>query len=110
MRIDENNLSGISPSGTGASQQIRQADQASSSAVKPGGDVSGDTGGDNVQLSNLAERVSAGHLSADQSASSERSARIEHLTKLVESGQYDPAPDKIAESMIRDMLSGSGSS
>lgn len=111
MRIDDNNLQGISPSAAGASQQIRQADQKNSNAVQPGGAITGgDAGADEVHFSSLAGRVSAGHLSNDQAASAERSARIDRLAKLVQGGQYNPDPEKIADSMVRDMLSGPGSS
>lgn len=107
MRIDDNNLSGISSSAAGASQKTRAANHDTSAAAKPG-EVG--TGQDEVQLSSVAGRVSAGSIGADQSVSAERSARIEQLTKLVQSGQYNPDPEKVADSMIRDMLSGPGSS
>lgn len=111
MRIDDNNLSGISPSAAGASQQVRPTDQQDTSAAKAGSDgTGGDAGSDKVQLSSVAGRVSAGSLSTDQAVSAERSARIEQLTQLVQSGQYSPDPGKIADSMIKDMLSGTGSS
>jgi hypothetical protein len=32
------------------------------------------------------------------------------LAKVVQSGQYNPQPEKVAASIITDMLSGSGSS
>jgi len=107
MRIDDNNLSGISSSAAGGSQKVRTANHDGSTAAKPGEVGSGQ---DEVQLSSLADRVSAGSLGTDPSVSAERSARIEHLTKLVQSGQYNPDPEKVADSMIRDMLSGTGSS
>lgn len=107
MRIDDNNLSSISSAAAGASQKVRVEDQERSTAVKSG--KSG-TSQDEVQLSSLADRVSAGSLSTDQTVSAERSARIEQLSKLVQSGQYNPSPTKVADSMIRDMLSGTGSS
>ncbi len=111
MRIDDNNLLGISPSASGASQQIRPADQqGSSTARSDGAGTVGDAGADQVQLSSVAGRMSAGHLSNDQSASAERSARVDQLAKLVQSGQYSPDPEKIADSMIKDMLPGTGSS
>jgi flagellar biosynthesis anti-sigma factor FlgM len=107
MRIDDNNLCGLSPSATAGSQKVRAANEESSTAAKP--DKHGSSQ-DQVQLSNVADRVSAGNLSTGQSVSAARSARIEQLTKLVQSGQYHPDPEKVADSMIRDMLSGSGSS
>ena len=107
MRIDDNNLSGISSSAAGGSQKVRAANHDSSTAAKPG---EAGTGQDEVQLSSFADRVNAGSLGTDQSVSGERSAKIQQLTKLVQSGQYNPDPEKVADSMIRDMLSGSGSS
>jgi flagellar biosynthesis anti-sigma factor FlgM len=107
MRIDDNNLSGLSPSTVGGSQNVRAANDESSTAAKPG---KLGTSQDQVQLSSVADRVSASNLSTDQSVSAERSARIEQLAKLVQSGQYHPDPEKVADSMIRDMLSGPGSS
>jgi flagellar biosynthesis anti-sigma factor FlgM len=107
MRIDDNNLSGLSPSAVGGSQNVRAANEEGSTAAKPGKLGTRD---DQVQLSSVADRVSAGNLRPDQSVSAERSARIEQLTKLVQSGQYHPDPEKVADSMIGDMLSGPGSS
>jgi flagellar biosynthesis anti-sigma factor FlgM len=107
MRIDDNNLSGISSSAAGASQKARAANHDTSATAKPG-EVG--TSQDEVRLSSVADRVSAGSLGIDQPVSAERSARIEQLTKLVQSGQYNPDPEKVADSMIQDMLPGSGSS
>jgi flagellar biosynthesis anti-sigma factor FlgM len=102
MRIDDNNLSGINSSAAGASQKVRETNQDNSTAAKRG--KSG-AGADEVQLSNVA-----GHVSSDPAISAERSARIDQLTKAVQSGQYKPDPEKVADSMIKDMLSGAGSS
>jgi flagellar biosynthesis anti-sigma factor FlgM len=107
MRIDDNNLASISASTTAASQQIRAADKQGTNTAKVGSDS---TGGDEVQLSSVAGRVSASSLSTAPSVSAERSARIAQLTKLVQSGQYSPDPEKVADSMIGDMMSGAGSS
>jgi flagellar biosynthesis anti-sigma factor FlgM len=107
MRIDDNNLAGIHSSAAGASQQVRTTDKQGTSTAKADGKS---TSGDEVQLSSVAGRVSAGSISADQSVSAERTARIAQLTKLVQSGQYNPDPQKVADSMIRDMISGPGSS
>jgi len=106
MRIDDNNLSGISSSAAGGSQKVRAANHDSSTAAKPG-EVG--TSQDEVRLSSVAGGVSAGSLGADQPVSAERSARIEQLTKLVQSGNYNPDPEKVADSMIQDMLSGTAS-
>lgn len=106
MRIDDNNLSSINSAAAGASQKVRVEDQERSTTVKSGKSGASQ---DEVQLSSLADRVSAGNLSTDQTVSAERSARIEQLGKLVQSGQYNPNPEKVADSMIRDMLSGTGS-
>lgn len=107
MRIDDNNLSGINSTATSASQKVRAANQDTSTVNKPG-EVG--TSQDEVRLSNVAGRVSASSVGSDQSVSAERSARIEQLTKLVQSGNYKPDPAQVADSMIRDMLSGTGSS
>lgn len=107
MRIDDTNLTGIRPPATDTSQQIRPTDQRDVGPAKTG---SPSSGGDEVQLSSVAGRISAGQLSGDQSVSAEHSAKIEQLTKLVQSGQYKPDPEKIADSLIGDMLSGPGSS
>lgn len=107
MRIDDNNLAGIQTSAAGASQQVRAVDKQGANTAKAG---SGSASGDEVQLSSVAGRVSAGGLSTDQPVSAERSARIAQLTKLVQSGQYNPDPEKVADSMIRDMMAGPGSS
>lgn len=106
MRIDDNNLAGIRSAATSANQQIRATDKQGANAAKVSGDGAS---GDEVQLSSVAGHVSAGSLSGDQSVSAERSARVAHLTELVQTGQYHPDPEKVANSMIRDMLSGPGS-
>jgi flagellar biosynthesis anti-sigma factor FlgM len=107
MRIDENSLSGINSAATAASQKVRTEELERSTAVKAG---TSSASQDEVRLSSLADRVSAGKLSTDQTVSPERAARIEQLTKLVQSGQYNPSPEKVASAMIRDMLSGAVSS
>ena len=107
MRIDDNNLAGIHSSAAGASQQVRATDKQSTNAAKTDGSSAS---GDEVQLSSVAGRVSAGSINGDQPVSAERSARIAQLTKLVQSGQYSPDPEKVADSMIRDMMAGPGSS
>ena len=101
MRIHDNQPPGIGPAATGASQNVRSAaPQQGTSTAKPG---EGKTG-DEVHLSAVADQV--GNLNA----APERAAKIAELTKVVQSGQYNPHPEKIADSMINDMLSGSGSS
>ncbi len=107
MRIDDNNVAGIRSAATGGSQQIRAAEKRGTSTAKLGSDS---TGGDEVQLSSVAGGVSAGSVSGDETVSAERSARLAQLTKLVQSGQYSPDPEKVADSMIGDMMSGPGSS
>ena len=101
MRIDDNQLSGIGPAATGASQNVRSATQPGASPAKPG---EAGAGQDEVHLSAVADQV--GHANA----APERAAKVAELAKLVQSGQYNPDPEKVADSMIRDMLSGTGSS
>jgi flagellar biosynthesis anti-sigma factor FlgM len=101
MRIHDNQPSGIVPAATGASQNVRSAAQQGASAAKPG---EGATGKDEVRLSAVADQV--GNLSSTP----ERAAKIAELAKVVQSGQYNPQPEKVADSIITDMLSGSGSS
>ncbi len=106
MRIDNNDLSGLSSSAAGGSQKIRTTNQESSAAAKPGKASKGE---DHVQLSSVADRVSAGSFATDHAASAERSTRIDQLTKLVQSGQYQADSGKLADSLIGDMLSATGS-
>ncbi|MGD0581009.1 MAG: flagellar biosynthesis anti-sigma factor FlgM [Bryobacteraceae bacterium] len=101
MRIDDNQLSGIGPAAAGASQNVRSGAQQGASTAKPG---EGATGKDEVRLSAVADQV--GNLKTTP----ERAAKIAELAKLVQSGQYNPHPEKVADSIIDDMLSGSGSS
>lgn len=107
MRIDNNDLTGINSAATGGSQKVRTTNEESSRAANPS--KVGSTK-DEVQLSSVADRVIAGNLITDRSVSAERSAKIEQLTKLVQSGQYHPDSAKVADSMIRDMLSDTGTS
>lgn len=104
MRIDDTSPSGISTSAARGSQKARSADGGTVLA-----DKTGEVGkkGDKVQFSNVASNVSAQSLSISQSASAERAVKIDQLTELVQTGQYNPDPAKTADAMIRDMLSGS---
>jgi len=101
MHIHDNQPSGIGPAAAGASQNVRSAAQPDASTAKPGERT---TGKDEVRLSAVADQV--GNLNA----APERAAKIAELTKVVQNGQYNPHPEKVADSMIDDMLSGSGSS
>ena len=101
MRIHDNQPSGIGPAATGASQDVRSTAQQGASTAKPG---EGATGKDEVRLSAVADQV--GNLNS----SPERAAKMAGLAKVVQSGQYNPQPEKVAASIITDMLSGSGSS
>ena len=103
MRIDDNHQAGIGAAAAGASQQVRAPGPAGADAAKP--NATGDTG-DAVHLSNIAGQVGG----TPPASSAERSARVAELTKLVQSGQYNPNPEKIADSMINDMVSGSSPS
>jgi len=106
MRIDNNDLSGISASAASASQKVKPANEQGSTVAGP--DKAGSSH-DEVQFSSVADRVSAGGLSADRPTAAEHAAKIAQLTKLVQSGQYHPDPQKVAAAMIRDMLSGTDS-
>jgi flagellar biosynthesis anti-sigma factor FlgM len=97
MRIENGQLPGVGTPATSGSQHVNPSgpqQNAASNAVQQGDST------DQVELSGLAGKVaSAG---AD---SSERSAKIAELTKLVQSGQYNPSPEKIADAIIQDMTS-----
>ncbi len=101
MRIDDNQLSGIGPAATGASQNVQSATQHGAPNAKPGELV---TGTDAVHLSAVADQV--GNLNA----APEGASKVAELAKLYQSGHYNPAPEKVADSIINDMLTGSGSS
>ncbi len=101
MRIHDNQPPGIGPAAAGASQNVRSAAQQGGSTAKPG---EGAAGKDEVRLSAVADQV--GNLNAPP----ERAAKIAELAKVVQSGQYNPHPEKVADSIIKDMLTGSGSS
>ncbi len=107
MRIDDTSPSGINPSAIGGSQRLRSANEPASPSSTP---VESGKGSDKVQFSNVASSDSAQSLSINQSVSAERASRIDQLTGLVQSGQYNPDPHKIADAMIRDMLTDSRSS
>ena len=102
MRIDNNDLSGINSSATSESQKARSANEQDAVAVKQH-QVGANQ--DEVHLSSVAGHLSDGSIATDRYDSAERSARIEHLTKLVQSGKYEPDPGTVADSMIRDMHS-----
>ena len=100
MRINDNQLPGIASSPPGASQNVRSTTQPGVSPTKPGEAADGK---DAVHLSSVADQV--GNLTTP-----ERAAKIAELAKLVESGRYNPDPEKVADSIINDMLTGPGSS
>lgn len=106
MRIDNNNLTRTNSPASGVSQRGRAANNPSLGSAAPG---QGGTKADEVQLSNVAGRVGAKNLSLEHSLSAERSGRVDQLTQLVQSGKYHPDPKQVADSMIRDMLSGTRS-
>ena len=99
MRIDDNQLSGIGPAPPGASQNVRSTTQQGASAATPG---EAGAGTDEVRLSVVADQVGSAE------ATPERAAKIAELAKLVQSGQYNPNPEKVADSIIKDMLTGPG--
>jgi flagellar biosynthesis anti-sigma factor FlgM len=96
MRIDDQHLAGLNPAATGASQQVNPASKNSADGAAKGASSIND----DVQLSSLAGKVGDSDVS-----SAERSARIAQLTKVVQSGQYNPDPGKIADAIIGEMTS-----
>ncbi len=106
MRIHDTSSAGITPSATGETQRTRPATEQGTTAVTP---IDGGRKGDQVQFSDVASHVSAHSTSIHQSVSAERAARIGQLTQLVQGGQYHPDPAKVADAMIRNMLSDANS-
>ena len=96
MRIDDTNTGGLGPTELNRAQATEAAGRTGTGAAqrKGGGD-----GSDLVNLSSLAERVSALGQNSPQ-----QQARLDRLRSIVESGQYQPDPEAISESIIQEAL------
>lgn len=94
MRIDDKHLP---PPGLTQAKAVDQSVQAQ----KPSGDRQSSRVGqsDRVQLSSLAETVQSLDANSDVSQ-----ARLDHLSKLVASGKYEPNAEYVADQMIQDSI------
>jgi flagellar biosynthesis anti-sigma factor FlgM len=96
MRIDDKNTGGLGPSELSRAQATEAAGRSGTGAARRSG---GGDGTDLVNLSSLAERVSA----LGQN-SPERQARLDRLRSVVEAGQYQPDAEAISESIIQEAI------
>src|SRR5581483_10087819 len=81
MRVNNHNLAGASAAGTSRTEETQRSEQAAGS--RPGGLATGD---DRVELSTALGSLSRA-LAAHQS---DRSAKVQQLTALYQSGGYRP--------------------
>lgn len=96
MRIDDKNTGGIGPSELNRAQATEAAGRSGTGAAQR--KTTGD-GLDLVDLSNLAEQVSA----LGQN-SPEHISRLDRLRSIVQAGQYQPDAEAISESIIQEAI------
>lgn len=106
MKVDNNNLSSLTPAETLGTQQTGRTGQTAGSSVTPAGGASsadassvGATSGDDIHLSELVRSLRS--LAAD---SPERQARIEQIARSYASGTYQVDPQATAGKIIDDAL------
>ena len=102
MKIDNNNLSSLTPAETLGTQQTGRTGQTAGSSLTPatGGASSVDaSSGDDIHLSELVRSLRS--LAAD---SPERQARIEQIARSYASGTYQVDPQATAAKIIDDAL------
>lgn len=105
MKVDNNNLSSLTPAETLGTQQTGRTGQTSGSSLTPAGASSADassvgaTSGDDIHLSELVRSLRS--LAAD---SPERQARIEQIARSYASGTYQVDPQATAGKIIDDAL------
>ncbi|MBM3812346.1 MAG: flagellar biosynthesis anti-sigma factor FlgM [Acidimicrobiia bacterium] len=99
MKIDHTNVggAGASASDSAALHRIQQAGQAGSGPEK----TQAGGAGDKIEISELGQRL---RMLAVESP--ERAARLEQLSKLVESGRYEADSEGLSQRLIEDALGG----
>jgi hypothetical protein len=97
MKVDDRNLNGASSAQTGRATSTQEIDRAGSTN---GSRHSESAGGDRAEISGLAGRLSQ----ALNSNSTERSQRIEALTRQYRAGQYQANPQAVSHAFVREAL------
>ncbi len=95
MKVNNNNLSSLTPADALGTQQTGRTGPASGSS--PSTATSGAAAGDDIHLSELVRSLRS--LAAD---SPERQARIEHIARSYASGTYQMDPQATASKMVDD--------
>jgi len=102
MRLEDKYMSGIGPSELSRTQGAEAVDRK---AGKGAGGVGRPGGEDEVTLSGLTERLQglSAQLEAEGESSAARSAKLNELTALVESGRYSPDVEEMSGTLIEGM-------
>lgn len=98
MRVDDPNLRGANPAGAenaGRAERAAGVDRAARTH-KPAEPGDGAGGEDSVSLSSLAEKLQEMGI-----ATPEREARLQELTRAVESGNYKVDSAELSRSLIQ---------
>ena len=97
MKVNNNNLTSLTPAETLGTQQTGRTGQTTGSSQTPA--TGGTSSGDDIHLSELVRSLRS--LAAD---SPERQARIEQIARSYASGTYQVDPQATAAKMIDDAL------
>ncbi|HEY3440840.1 MAG TPA: flagellar biosynthesis anti-sigma factor FlgM [Paludibaculum sp.] len=102
MRLEDKYMSGIGPSELSRTQGTEAIDRK---AGKGAGGVGPSGGADEVTLSGLTERLQglSAQLEAEGEGSAARSAKLNELSALVESGKYAPDVERVSGALIEGM-------
>jgi anti-sigma28 factor (negative regulator of flagellin synthesis) len=99
MRIENQNLNGAAGLQTGRTPETNPADALSSTSSTRG---TGSVGGDQAEISSLAENVSRA-LSAQ---SVNRAQRIQELAQQYSAGTYRPSARSVSSAIVTDAVGG----
>src|SRR5580658_10443096 len=97
MKVDNNNLSSLTPADALGTQQTGRTGQAAGSSPSPA--TSGAAPSDDIHLSELVRSLRS--LAAD---SPERQARLEQIARTYASGAYKVDPQATASKIIDDAI------
>lgn len=101
MKIDIGQAPGLDPATGRPTAGVREADRAVRRAGSAGG------AGDRVDLSTPARALAALASEVGDVDGIDR-GRVEEVRAALARGEFPPAPDRIAESLLRALVTGSG--
>jgi anti-sigma28 factor (negative regulator of flagellin synthesis) len=100
MRVTDRNLAANAQAEAAKAQEAQRIERA---GTQRSGSTGGSEGGDQVQLSSLAGRVS----NAIQTSSTDRSSRVQALAAAYQSGSYQSDAGATSSAMVSETLAAS---